>query len=73
MGLLIIIQTPLICLICSEPIHSIDFFVKNNRLNINPKRNGKPFEKMGRKADGLKTFIVYGGRVTEVGLLLLPA
>ena len=51
----------------------LNFCIKNYRININPKRNGKPFEKMGRKADGLKTFIVYGGRVTEVGLLLLPA
>jgi hypothetical protein len=33
----------------------LTFYNKNNKLNINPKRNGKPFEKMGRKANGLKT------------------
>jgi len=49
----------------------LTFGIKNNRISVDPKRNGKPFEKMGRKADGLKTFIVYGGRVTEVGLFII--
>ncbi len=33
----------------------LTFNNKGNKINTDPKRNGKPFEKMGRKADGLKT------------------
>ena len=32
-------------------------------MSLNDK--GKPFERVGRKADGLMTLLVYGGRVTE--------
>ncbi len=37
----------------------------NNRINIVLNDKGKPFERMGRKANGLMTLLVYGGRVTE--------
>lgn len=38
---------------------------------FNPKRKGKPFESMGRKAVDLKTAkTVYGGTVAEVKVAL---